>query len=104
MEKKIADKIKKVLKKENVVFVNTAGYYDGAVLRVKIAEFIETSRFEGAIIKRKTDDQKENESRQNIINVLMALEKNGMRPKYKIEQRYTANAYGTFDSRYLVFR
>ena len=103
MEKKMADKIKKVLKKENAVFTSTAGYFDGAELRVKVAEFIETSKFEGATIKIKTNEQKETEARQNIIKVLRALEKNGMRPEYKIEKRDTANAYGTYDSRYVVF-
>ena len=103
MEKKMADKIKKVLKKENAVFTSTAGYYDGNVLRVKVAQFIETSKFEGATIQRKTNEQKEKETRENIIKVLRALEKNGMRPEYNIEKRDTTNAYGTYDSRYVVF-
>lgn len=98
-----ATKIKKVLRKENAVFTSTAGYYDGNELRVKVAEFIEISKFEGAQITKVTSGQKEKQTRANIIKVLRALEKNGLRPEYRIEQRETSNCYGTFDNRYVIF-
>ena len=104
MTKDQANKIKKTLRKENAVFTNTAGYYDGEALRVKVTEFIETSTFEGAKVVRVTNEQKEAETRKNIIKVLRALERNGLRPEYRIEQRNTSNQLGTFDCRYVIFK
>ncbi|MBO5953311.1 MAG: hypothetical protein J6Q53_04225 [Oscillospiraceae bacterium] len=99
-----ATKIKKVLKKENAVFTATAGYYDGNELRVKVIQFIERSKFEGAKIEKETNEQKGKKTRANIIKVLRALEKNGLRPEYRIEQRETTDAYGTWDCRYIIFK
>ena len=99
-----AKKIKKVLKKENAVFTSTAGYYDGSDLRVKVTEFIERSKFEGAEITKTPSEQKEKQTRANVIKVLRALEKNGLRPEYRIEQRETSNCYGYYDTRYVIFK
>lgn len=105
MTKEQASKIKKILKKENAVFVDCAGYYNGEELRVKVAEYMEASKLnlnlEIDIVPTK---QKEAETRDHIIKVLRALERNGLRPKYRLEQRNTANAYATYDSRYVIFR
>lgn len=104
MTKLEASKIKKVLRKENAVFTECAGYYNGEELRVKVIEFVETTKFYDTKIDRVPEKQKEIETRENIIKVLRALERNGLRPKYRIEQRQTANAYATYDSRYLIFK
>lgn len=104
MTKEQANKIKKTLRKENAVFTDTAGYFDGKELRVKVIQFIETSTFEGLKITKVPNEQKEAETRKNIIKVLRALEINGLRPEYRIEQRNTSNQLGTFDCRYVVFK
>lgn len=98
-----ATKIKRILRKENAVFTSTAGYYDGKELRVKVADFMVYSSFTGAEIKV-PDKQKEKEAREHIIKVLRALERNGLRPEYRLEQRETSNTYGRFDSRYIIFK
>lgn len=98
-----ANKIKKVLRKENAVFTSTAGYYNGNELRVKVAEFIERSKFDGAQITKVTSEQKEKQTRVNIIKVLRALEKNGLRPEYRTEQRETSDCYGYYDTRFVIF-
>jgi hypothetical protein len=99
-----ANKIKKILKKENAVFTSTAGYYDGEELRVKVAEFMEYSKVKGVAITKETNEQKEKKMRENIIKVLRALEKNGLRPEYRTEQRETSDTYGKYDSRYVIFK
>lgn len=104
MTRQEANKIKKVLRKENAVFGETAGYYDGEELRVKVAQFMETSKYEGVRITKVDNKQKETETRNNIVKVLMALEKNGLRPEYRTEQRDTSTTYATFDTRYVIFR
>lgn len=104
MTKEQANKIKKTLRKENAVFTDTAGYYDGEELRVKVIQFIETSTYKSAKIVRVSNEQKENKTRENIIKVLRALETNGLRPEYRIEQRNTSNQLGTFDCRYVIFK
>ena len=100
-----ANKIKKVLRKENAVFESTAGYYDrtNEVLRVKVVDFIEKSNFMDAKIVPDSTEQRTKKTRDNIIAVLRALSKNGMRPKYRTEQRQTSNALGAWDSRYIIF-
>jgi hypothetical protein len=102
-----ANKIKKILKKENAVFIN-AGYYDSGKqeLRVKVVQFVERSNFTDHqdLIVRYTSEQKEAKARENIIKVLRALSKNGLRPEYRTEQRETSDCYGTFDSRYVIFK
>lgn len=104
MTKQEANKIKKTLRKENAVFTSTAGYFDGNELRVKVIEFCERSTFEGAKITKEINEQKEKQERANIIKVLRALEKNGMRPEYRTEQKETSNALGTWDCRYVIFK
>ena len=104
MTKQEANKIKKILRKENAVFGCTAGYYDGAELRVKVAEFMERSTYEGATITRTPAEQKKRETLANTGKVLLALSKNGMRPEYRTEQRETSNEFGTFDTRYVIFK
>ena len=100
-----ANKIKRVLRKENAVFTSNAGYHDrNGELRVKVVQFIEASKYEGAKINKQTSDQKEKEARTNIIKVLRALEKNGLRPEYRLEQREVTDNLGTWDCRYLVFK
>lgn len=104
MTRQDANKIKKILRKENAVFGCTAGYYDGIELRVKVAEFVERSKYEGATIKRTPAEQKRKETLANTGKVLLALSKNGMRPEYRTEQRETSNDLGTYDTRYVIFK
>lgn len=99
-----ANKIKKTLRKENAVFTSTAGYYDGEELRVKVTEFLETSTYKGVKVVRVSSEQKEVKTRENIIKVLRALERNGLRPEYRIEQKNTSNQLGTYDCRYVIFK
>ncbi len=104
MTKQEANKIKKVLRKENAVFTSTAGYYNSDELRVKVAEFLEESKFEGLKITRTTAEQKGKTTLERTIKVLRALERNGMRPEYRTEQAETSNEYGKFDCRYVIFK
>ena len=104
MTKKEADKIKKILRKENAVFTSTAGYFDGKELRVKVAEFVVRSYINKELKISRTSEQEGLETRTNIIKVLRALEKNGLRPEYRIEQKENNNSYGMFDCRYVVFK
>jgi hypothetical protein len=104
MTKQEANKIKKVLRKENAVFGSTAGYYDGIELRVKVAEFIVRSKYEGVTVKGTPAEQKKRKTLANTGKVLMALSRNGMRPEYRTEQRETSNDLGTFDTRYVIFK
>lgn len=104
MTKQEANKIKKVLKKENAVFESTAGYYNGEELRVKVIEFLEYSRFYGIVIEKVTNEQKQKKTIENTIKVLRALERNGLRPEYRTEQRETSNTCGKYDSRYIIFK
>lgn len=99
-----ANKIKKVLRKENAVFTSTVGYYNGSELRVKVEEFIERSTFENATPILYSAKEKEKMARDKIIKVLRALEKNGLRPEYRLDQREVRNNYGTWDCRYVVFK
>jgi hypothetical protein len=101
MTREYANKIKKILRKENAIFTSTAGYYDGKELRVKVAEFLNRSYLDYFV---KMDKKDEKEVRNRIIKVLRALEKNGLRPEYKIEQRESSNAIGAWDCRYIIFK
>ncbi len=105
MTKKEADKIKKILRKENAVFTSTAGYYDSGKeeLRVKVAQFLERSYSDFLTANTQTA-QREAETRKNIIKVLRALETNGTRPAYRLERNETTNAYGAWDCRYVIFK
>lgn len=104
MTKEQANKIKKVLRKENAVFTSTAGYYDGLELRVKVAEFMEESKYEGVRVTRTPAEQKTKETLEHTIKVLRALERNGLRPEYRTEQRETSDEFGKYDSRYVIFK
>lgn len=103
MTEKEAKKIKSVLKKENAVFTATAGYYDSLnkELRVKVNAFIERSTWAPTPIPM---DERDKLMKENIIKVLRALSKNGLRPEYRKEQRTTTDNYGTWDCRYLIFK
>ena len=104
MTKQEANKIKKILKSENAVFTSNAGYYDGIELRVKVANFMESSKYEGVKLDKTPSQQKEKETRARIIKVLRALEKNGLRPEYRTEQRATTDSFATYDCRYVIFK
>lgn len=106
MTREQANKIKKVLRKENAVFTSTAGYYDGKELRVKAIEFMEKAKAFADIVKVKKIEKtrKDVETRNNIIKILRALEKNGLRPEYRIEQKQTSDCRGIFDTRYVIFK
>jgi len=104
MTREQANKIKKILKKESAVFTDTAGYFDGNELRVKVVEFLEYSKIYDGEITKVPNEKKEKTTMENSIKILRALEKNGLRPQYKKEQRETQNAVGKYDCRYLIFR
>lgn len=105
MTREQANKIKKILRKENAVFASTAGYFDGkGELRVKVAEYMVYSNFYHAATAQVPDEQKEKETMEHSIKVLRALERNGMRPQYRKEQKEMANDLGKYDCRYLIFR
>ena len=109
MTKEQANKIKKILKKENVNVVSF--YYDRyqddskSTLRVKVTEFIERGYFlESGVLNFVSMEQRKKETQDIIIKVLMTLSNNGLRPEYKTEQRTNTNNYGTFDCRYIIFK
>ena len=107
MTEKTAKQIKKILKNENVNIVST--YFDRyaddtkSTLRVKVIEFIESSNYEHITITPISMEQKNKETQDRIIKVLMALSNNGLRPAYKTEQRTNNNMIGKFDCRYIIF-
>lgn len=102
MTKQKVNEIKKILKKENAEYQAT--YHDrNGELRIKVDEFILTSKL-GWEITLKPLKERETETRTLIIKILRALEKNGLRPEYRLEQRNTSNALGTWDSRYIIFK
>lgn len=108
MTKKMANQIKKILKKENVKIESVCfqEYSDESksTLRIKVTEFIERSKYEGVIITPKTMEQRKKETQDKIIEVLRAVSNNGLRPQYTTEQRINSNNFGTWDCRYILFK
>lgn len=108
MTRKTVNLIKKILKKENVKVCST--YFDEyvdeskSVLRVKVAEFLDYNKYYDTVIIPKTTKEKDKETQDAIIKVLMALSKNGLRPEYKTEQRTVNNFLGVYDCRYIIFK
>lgn len=105
----MAKQIKKILKKENVNIVSF--YFDQyqdeskSTLRVKVTEYIERGYFlDRGIAKLVPTEQRKKETQDAIIQVLITLSNNGLRPEYKTEQRTNTNNYGTFDCRYIIFK
>ena len=97
-----ANKIKKILKKENVVRNNAVYHIRNGNLRVCIVEFLDYSNFYEKYTAL-TKEEKELKTRKNTIKVLRALERNGLRPEYETEQRNHTNYFGRWDARYLIF-
>ena len=104
MTEQLMKQIKKVLKKENVKVEAT--YYDRTndELRIKVIDIITHSNFEGAMITPPPMNIRNKMTIENIAKVLNALSKNGLRPRYRTEQRENHNNYGTYDSRYVIFK
>ena len=103
MTEQMVKQIKKILKKENVNVAAT--YHDrNGEFRVKVIEFLERSKFEGAVIVPAPIAQRNKETQEIIIKVLRALSNNGLRPDYRTEQRENTNCYGTYDCRYVIFK
>jgi hypothetical protein len=87
MTQQQVNKIKRTLKKEGI---NRQTYFNGETLKV-------------ILIDRPIGDNCSEEYKKEIINVLSALSKNGLRPEYKKAIVRRTNAIWTYDQYSIIF-
>lgn len=103
MTTQLVKQIKNILKKENVKVVAT--YHDrNGELRIKVNDFMIRSKYNGVTIQPDPINIRNKTATGNIVKVLNALSRNGLRPEYRTEQRETSNCLASYDSRYIIFK